>query len=233
MRERSRIRDVGCGCALHHDPLGKGDVRANQGRHPRNLKTPLASRHYLSDNASAATDRHWLQERKTIAMPDHLSPLDVRINALRKIQEQIATIRSALGDLPAAYHQDVADELRDVANSLDAPPAPLAVRPVGTGRRVVGAVSSSEGPSIRDRMLKFFLDRDNKPATIADIAKGLGVDDSGVGTILYRRNKAGEFQRAGKEGTTAAPATLWNLTEATLKKLQARAAMLFPKEMEE
>ena len=67
-------------------------------------------------------------------------------------------------------------------------------------------------------MIQFFVKNKNALATIAEIEADLGVG-SGVGTILYRRNSAGEFKRVEeKRETSRKPATLWHLSESFYAK---------------
>ncbi|WP_162666057.1 hypothetical protein [Gemmata massiliana] len=175
------------------------------------------------------------------------NPLEARIGALLKIQEHIAAIRGELGNLPVAYYPDVAAALRAVADSLigrelahtPSTTAITAARPNKANgvaaKKPSGAVNTestrSKAAGIRERMIQFFADRSNAPATISDIAASLNVPTTGITTILYRRNTADEFQGAGKvSGTGAAPAKLWKLSEEALNKQRQESTGLFEKE---
>jgi hypothetical protein len=153
------------------------------------------------------------------------SPLDARIGTLRSIQTQIATLRDLLAELPVAYHPDVAAELRAVADALSLPTSGTRLTPARRPKSVAvvkGGVKqgkASPPESARVRMFRFFQQRSNVPATIAEIAEGLGIGETGIGTIVYRRNE-GQFEKAGKQGGTgAAPATLWRLTKEALNSI--------------
>jgi hypothetical protein len=157
------------------------------------------------------------------------SPLDERISSLIEIKKSIEAIRLRLGGLPAAYHADVAAELRAVADGLDQaekvrvqqagrPHPSEQVRQVVASIRKASASKPSRKPkpnasekTLRARLWDYFKSRDNEWATIAEISDALGVPTTGVGTILYRRND-GEFEKGEKRETGKAPARLWRLS---------------------
>lgn len=64
-------------------------------------------------------------------------------------------------------------------------------------------------------MILFFKMRNNEPATLAEMVDELGAAETGISTILYRRNDAEEFEKAGKKQTGKAPARLWRLSAKT------------------
>src|SRR5262245_55278953 len=125
------------------------------------------------------------------------SPIEARIGALRDIQTLIAGVRAKLDALPTRYHEDVAAELRSLADELSAVEhvaPPVVRRPKGgvstnvcTGRKPKKGAANIG--TVRERVKVFFRQRGNEPATMAQIVEGIGsVGKTGVGTLLYRRN---------------------------------------------
>jgi hypothetical protein len=141
-----------------------------------------------------------------------------RIDELNEIESFLSTIRVRLSGVPLAYRDDVAAELRDIADSLVPTPPLTPLSPGGSHEeRQEGeppespATSDAIAPgTVVDRMRQFFRSRANKPASIQEIAEGTAAAFETVKSILYKRNR-GRFQQVG-EASPGNP-TSWKMTD--------------------
>jgi len=127
----------------------------------------------------------------------HLSEIIVRIDALKAM---------ALA-LPDHFRLDLAKELRQAANDLigsEQDPDDLDNRDDSlTDQKLVAG-------NTRRRMLAFFINRDNAPASVKEISDGAIATNASVTTILYKRND-GQFMRVPVKRVDG-PHMLWQLT---------------------
>lgn len=136
------------------------------------------------------------------------SRLRRRIDQLSELDKLLTDLRHSLASLPDDCREDVADDLREVANSLWPAGGSSIAGPIGTGE---------DGHSVADRMREWLLRQNNEPSSIQDIADAIGAEYESVKSVLYKRNRGRFIQsRTASPGNPA----LWRvLSERQLPEL--------------
>jgi hypothetical protein len=124
-----------------------------------------------------------------------------RIEELAVVEKTLCEFRDRVLSLPPLYRDDIAAELRELADTLVHAPPKQQPATETADREASGTVAQ--------RMVWFFLKRKNEAAGIQDIADGVGATTDTVRSILYKadRNK-GQFVQCQGGGSTA---SLWML----------------------
>lgn len=97
-------------------------------------------------------------------------------SSMTETTQAIEGVRGMIASLPQHYRGTFATMLRAVADEVDPP---------SKGH----AVEADDGETAVEKLRQFFQDRDNHPATIAEMSKGADVSYLSLRGLIYKRHR--------------------------------------------